>query len=146
MRQPLNRPDPDSGQGPAVVSIRIPASPEWVGVARLATAGFASRSGMSIEDIEDLKLAVAEACNCCIQNPGAGDVRIECALDETRITIAVERSGTAARGATHASSTGDASEVGGLGVFIIRALMDDVTYASDQTSGTKLTLTKLLGS
>jgi serine/threonine-protein kinase RsbW len=143
MRQPLNRPGPSSDQGPAVVTLCIPALPEWVGVARLATAGIASRSGFSIDDIEDLKLAVAEACNCCIQNPGSGDVRIECNVDAERITIAVERAGSSHRGA---APTEEPAQVGGLGVFLIRALMDDVEYASDHASGTKLTLTKLLGS
>jgi serine/threonine-protein kinase RsbW len=141
----VNPPDPASDRGSAAVTLRIPAQPEWVGVARLATAGIASRSGFSIEDIEDLKLAVAEACNCCIQNPGSGDVRIECFLDETRITISVERTGSVGKGAAQAGPAGDPAEFGGLGVFLIRALMDDVTYVSDQASGTKLTLTKLLG-
>jgi len=145
MRQPLSRPDPSSGSGQAVVTLRIPAQPEWVGVARLAMAGIASRSGVSIEDIEDLKLAVAEACNCCIQNPGSGDVSIECVVDESRIVISVERSGAGSRSVAPAAPAAEPAELGGLGVFLIRALMDDVTYASDPASGTRLALTKLLG-
>jgi serine/threonine-protein kinase RsbW len=143
MRQPLKRTDAaESDDAPAVVELRIPAVPEWVGVARLAAAGIASRLHFSIEDIEDLKLAVAEACNCCIQVPGTGDVRIQCELSADRISITVERAGIG-RGAAPAPSADD-PDLGGLGVFLIRALMDDVTYESDPVSGTKLTLTKLL--
>ena len=33
----------------------------------------------------------------------------------------------------------------GLGVFLIRSLMDEVDYDFDPLSGTKLTMTKVLG-
>jgi len=145
VREPLKHPEPSAEHGPATVAIRIPALPEWVGVARLATAGIASRSGFSIEDIEDLKLAVAEACNCCIQNPGRGDVNIECVLDDRRITITVTRAGAGPARTSEPAPTGEFSAAGGLGVFLIRSLMDDVTYVSDKISGTRLTLTKVVG-
>ena len=140
MRQPLTRHDPNTRR----VELRIPAEPEWVGVARLAAAGIASRLDVPIEDLEDLKLAVAEACNCCIQNGGNGDLRIACDLLADRISITVERAGALNKAGSSAPS-GDDTELGGLGVFLIRALMDDVTYVSDPASGTKLTLVKLLG-
>lgn len=139
----MNRAERDNAK-PAVVELRIPAVPEWVGVARLAAAGIASRLDFSIEDLEDLKLAVAEACNCCIQNGGSGDVRIACELHADRIVITVARAGTIAKAAVPPQG-GDEADLGGLGVFLIRALMDDVTYVSEQSSGTKLTLIKYLG-
>ena len=144
MRQPVKRHE-SAEPGPAEVGLRIPALPEWVGVARLAIAGIASRSGFSVEDIEDLKLAVAEACTCCIQGPGGPDIAIECSLDERRITISVERAGASGARAAASALSADPAAVGGLGVFLIRSLMDDVTYVSDPASGTKLVLTKQTG-
>ena len=140
MRQPVVRHDPNVRR----VELRIPAEPEWVGVARLAAAGIASRLDVPIEDLEDLKLAVAEACNCCIQNGGSGDLHIACDLHPDRISITVERSGAPSK-TTSPGPSGEESDLGGLGVFLIRALMDDVTYVFDAASGTKLTLIKLLG-
>jgi len=144
VRQSVNQADFRGDEGPDVVELRIPAVPEWVGVARLAAAGIASRLDFSIEDIEDLKLAVAEACNCCIQNGGSRDVRIACELHPDRIVIVVDRAGEIGKAAT-APLPGDETDLGGLGVFLIRALMDDVTYVADPRSGTKLTLIKHLG-
>lgn len=42
------------------VSIRIPASPQYLGVLRLVAAGLAARLKFTLEDIEDLKIAVDE--------------------------------------------------------------------------------------
>ena len=42
------------------VSITIPASPQYVGVVRLVAAGLAARQGFSLDDSEDLKIAVDE--------------------------------------------------------------------------------------
>ncbi|MBV8726415.1 MAG: ATP-binding protein, partial [Candidatus Eremiobacteraeota bacterium] len=50
------------------VELRIPSKAEWVAVARLAVAAVANRLQFSIEEIEDVKLAVAEACTNCIQH------------------------------------------------------------------------------
>ena len=42
------------------VSIKIPASPQYLGVLRLVAAGLAARLKFTLEDIEDLKIAVDE--------------------------------------------------------------------------------------
>lgn len=142
MRQPLS-PQSEANKTRRV-ELHIPAEPEWVGVARLTAAGIASRLDFSIEDLEDLKLAVAEACNCCIQNGGDDDLSMACELHSDRIAIAVERRGALTKPGARSPASGDDAELGGLGVFLIRALMDDVVYSSDQT-GTRLTLIKHLG-
>ena len=42
------------------ISVSIPASPEYLKVVRLIAAGLASRLRFTIDDIEDLKIAVDE--------------------------------------------------------------------------------------
>jgi len=128
-----------------VVELRIPSRAEWVGVARLAVAGIASRLQFSIEDIEDLKLAVAEACTNCIQHAHGSDaVRISCAISSDKIVVTVQDSGKGFAGRELAPQELGEPKVGGLGVFLIRSLMDDVDYELNPESGTKLTMTKFL--
>jgi serine/threonine-protein kinase RsbW len=50
------RPDGD------VVEVRIPADVVYVSTLRLAAASLAARCDLTIDDIEDLRLAVDEAC------------------------------------------------------------------------------------
>jgi serine/threonine-protein kinase RsbW len=143
MREPLNL--ETSTEGGSVVELRIPSKAEWVGVARLAVAGIASRLQFSIEDIEDLKLAVAEACTNCIQHASGGEsVSITCRIFPDKIVVKVEDSGAGASAGALAPTRLGEPKVGGLGVFLIRSLMDDVEYELNPASGTKLTMTKFL--
>ncbi len=48
------------------IQIQIPSSAEFVRVVRLAVLGVASRMPFSYDDVEDIKLAVSEACNNAI--------------------------------------------------------------------------------
>ncbi|MBE3100941.1 MAG: anti-sigma B factor RsbW [Firmicutes bacterium] len=43
------------------INIKLPAKPEYVLVARLTTSAIASRLGFSVDEIEDLKVAVSES-------------------------------------------------------------------------------------
>jgi serine/threonine-protein kinase RsbW len=128
-----------------LVELKIPSRAEWVGVARLAIAGIASRLQFSIEDIEDLKLAVAEACTNCIQHAsGSESILISCRIKADKLIMTVEDSGRGAQASSLAPKRLGEPQVGGLGVFLIRSLMDDVEYELDPHSGTRLTMTKFI--
>ena len=128
---------------PNIIAIRLPSKAEWVGVARLAIAGIASRLDFGIEDIEDLKLSVAEAYTNCIQHAaGEDEVLIECAIFRDKLVVTVQDRGKGFNGAEIAPRSLGEPQERGLGVFLIRTLMDDVEYEVDPRRGTRLTMTK----
>lgn len=45
------------------IVINLPATAEYVDIVRLNLYGVASKMGFSYEEIEDMKVAVSEACN-----------------------------------------------------------------------------------
>ena len=45
------------------ISITFPASPDYLRLARLATADVGSRAGLDYEEIDDLRIAVSELCS-----------------------------------------------------------------------------------
>lgn len=45
-----------------VIKLEFPAKPDYILAVRLAVSAVAERAGFGIEDIEDLKVAAAEAC------------------------------------------------------------------------------------
>lgn len=128
---------------PSVVELRIPSKAEWVGIARLAIAGIGSRLALTVEDIEDLKLAVAEACTNSIQHASdSDDVSILCEIYPEKLTVRVVDRGKGFEGKEVAPRPLGEPKPGGLGVFLIRSLMDDVGYEFDPAVGTTLTMTK----
>jgi serine/threonine-protein kinase RsbW len=56
-----NRDEPGTG-GTDTVALRLPASGAYLSVLRTATAGLAARLDFTLDDIEDLRIAVDEAC------------------------------------------------------------------------------------
>ncbi|HLJ83289.1 MAG TPA: ATP-binding protein [Candidatus Eremiobacteraceae bacterium] len=128
------------------LQLRIPSRAEWVSVARLAVAGIAHRIDATIDEVEDLKLAVAEACTNCIQHAqGNEEVLVSFEISGRRITVVVEDGGKGFDGRALAPEPLGEPKVGGLGVFLIRSLMDEVDYDFDPLTGTKLTMSKMLG-
>ncbi|MEA2461071.1 MAG: serine/threonine-protein kinase RsbW [Actinomycetota bacterium] len=71
------------------VSVSIPASPAYIQVVRLIASGLASRLRFTIDEIEDLKIAVDELCAYLTGSQGRDgtldlDFRIEGSLLEIR--------------------------------------------------------------
>jgi len=112
----------------AEVELRIPSRPEYVGVARLAILGVASRMRFSYDEVEDIRLAVGEACTRSIDRlNGAADgqtIHLRCLIDANRLTIEVRNALTEAppREAPPDILNPEA-ELGGV---LIRILMDEV--------------------
>jgi serine/threonine-protein kinase RsbW len=77
-------------ESPAVesISIKIPASPEYLQVVRLVAAGLAARLSFTLEDIEDLKIAVDELSAYITGAHGrSGTLAVSFTLRDDRIEI-----------------------------------------------------------
>jgi serine/threonine-protein kinase RsbW len=123
------------------VELRIPARAEWVAVARLAAAAVGSRMRFSVDEIDDLKLALAEACTSCIQrSEGIENINIRWDATPSELRVTVSGDGRAPK--LESVKTSHDPKVGGLGVFLIRALMDDVEYEMEPQRGARLVMTK----
>ena len=70
------------------VSIKIPASPQYLGVLRLVAAGLAARLRFTLEDIEDLKIAVDELSAYITGSQGReGSLDVRFLIGDDRIEI-----------------------------------------------------------
>jgi serine/threonine-protein kinase RsbW len=72
------------------VSIRVPAESAYLSVLRTATAGLASRLDFTLDEIEDLRIAVDEACAVLLHQAVPGS-SLDCAfqLSDEAMTITV---------------------------------------------------------
>ncbi|WP_409273165.1 anti-sigma B factor RsbW [Neobacillus sp. SCS-31] len=120
------------------IEMKIPAKPEYVGVIRLTLSGIASRMGFSYDDLEDLKIATSEACTNAVQhaykNKGQGEVIVGFGLYPDRLEVMVADNGQSfdfesARQGLGRYEDNDSVEFlreGGLGLYLIETLMDEV--------------------
>jgi serine/threonine-protein kinase RsbW len=72
------------------VTIRMPAEGAYLSVLRTATAGLAARLDFTLDEIEDLRIAVDEACGLLLSQAAAG-ANLDCdfTLGPDSMTIAV---------------------------------------------------------
>src|SRR2546421_12864947 len=81
-------PDP-STEGPDVVVLVVPADGSYLAVLRTATAGLAARLQFPLDEIEDLRIAVDEACAILLA-VAALDAELACRFTVTDDTLTVE--------------------------------------------------------
>lgn len=143
----MNAPEPSS-EHLGTVELRIPSKPEWVAVARLAVAAVGNRLPFSAEEIEDLKLAIAEACTICIQQgPSADTIDITCHAGSSELRVEARDGRYRPRDDKPAQKSPPvvAVEGEGLGIFLIQALMDKLEYHVDPHLGIELIMIKRVG-
>jgi anti-sigma regulatory factor (Ser/Thr protein kinase) len=132
-----------------VLSLEIPPRAEFVAVARLVVSTAAkSRRDLPEDKVADLTLALSEACTNAIEAHDAKDeadrVLVRVDEDEDRLVVTVEDRGPGfdpLELPTHPAVT-DPDRLNferGLGIPIIRNLVDEVTFTSND-GGTTVTM------
>jgi serine/threonine-protein kinase RsbW len=128
------------------VRLTIPAKAEYVLLGRLALSGLTRMRPLADETLNDLKLAVTEACTNSVRHAypeNGGTVDIVYELHDDRLVVEVSDDGSGFD-AVEAGETGELTE-GGLGIAIIRALTDEFEIAErDDGHGSRLRFVKFL--
>ncbi|SCG33935.1 ATP-binding protein [Micromonospora halophytica] len=93
-----------------VVHLTVPADGGYLGVLRTATAGLAARLQFALDEIEDLRIAVDEACAMLLAI-ATRDAELECRFSVTEDALTVEVTVPTVRGATLPSESSFAWKV-----------------------------------
>jgi serine/threonine-protein kinase RsbW len=120
-------------------AIELPADAAYLSTVRLFASAVARQFGAEEETIEDLKVAISEACSAFLRydDEGAGIVRVTIEVHEARLTFEVTGEDLSiqvpARAAGDPTPTprGMAAE---LGLDLIRSLFPDSEVTTDQDS------------
>jgi len=132
-----------------IIKLCIPGKPEYVGTVRMAVSHVASHAGFDIEAIDDIKVAVSEACTNIIRHSHTHadytyDVIIE--REDKSLAITVKDSGVGFDTGGYIEPIPGETRGSGMGIFILRALMDEVDIQSELGVGTNIRMTKHLQS
>lgn len=130
--------------------LRVRAVLENVTLAIDCVAQVAQAAGLDDQTVYQLQLAVDEACANVVDHAyegvEPGDMEISCDLDEQELTIRVRDWGAGFIPGEVPEPDVDAPleerTLGGLGLFLIRQVMDQVCYERDPEQGNELTMTK----
>jgi serine/threonine-protein kinase RsbW len=123
----------DVGENQPDVELRIPADSAYLAVLRTATAGLAARLDFTLDDIEDLRIAVDEACAMVLpQARENSDLTCTFDLDASKLTVAVTAECDSPRPPNR----------DGFAWTVLAALTNEVAAAVD---GDKLTVTLARG-
>jgi serine/threonine-protein kinase RsbW len=83
--------DPDADPDADIVLLTLPANSVYLSVLRTATAGLAARLHFTLDEIEDLRIAVDEACAMLLAGEELPDSELHCRFtltpDEIDVTV-----------------------------------------------------------
>jgi serine/threonine-protein kinase RsbW len=85
-------PDTAANRKDDVVVLVVPADGSYLAVLRTATAGLAARLQFTLDEIEDLRIAVDEACAMllALTPPSTAEPTLTCHFEVTGETLAIE--------------------------------------------------------
>ncbi len=131
----------------ACVEVKVPCKPEFVGVARLAILGVASRMRFSYDEVEDVRLAVGEACTTSVEwaeRNGRADtgITLRSEIDSDKLTVDIFDQAGARE--NRGRSEGADQEPENLGALLITLLVDEVVVVPN-TDGTHVRMVKYAG-
>ena len=135
----------------SAVELRIPCEPQYISVVRLVVAGLGAQAGLTVDDIDDMKVAVSEACTNTIDHAFPDEessakpapIIIRFVPHEGELRVEVEDVGQGFEPDRVITDRGEEPSVErGLGLYLIRQLADSVQVQSAPGSGTKVIMTK----
>ena len=126
-------------------SLSFPARAEYIVLGRLAVTALARLAPLADEVVDDLKLAVTEACTNAIQHAyqdgASGRVELTYSAQPGIVRITIEDSGV---GHLHGRPRTPDGREGGMGLAIIRSLVDEVELEPGLGGkGTRVSLAKI---
>jgi serine/threonine-protein kinase RsbW len=139
-----------SNSGPSMVELKIPSKPEFVGVARLTILGVASRMPFTYDEVEDIRLAVGEACTTAVDrarraNKPDSEITISSEIAGDKLTIKVkDDAGPAPEVPEKVESPAELDEQG-LGALLMELLVDEFKVESTPDGGTLVSMVKYPG-
>ena len=129
-----------------LLKFSVPGKAEYVCVIRRAISSLASCAAFDIDSIEDIKVAVSEACMNVVRHGSAEDncYDVECVVEKDKIIIFVSDCCGGYSVSSYQEPYLDEPKERGLGIFIIKALMDEVDICSVIGEGTKIKMVKYI--
>lgn len=105
-----------------IVELNVPSRLEYIGVARLTSSSIANTFDLNVDQIEDIKVCVNEACVNVLNFSDSEQIKMEFSSNEDSMIIKIDSVvENIPEGTKH-------TKQGEMGLLIISSLMDEVSF------------------
>lgn len=113
------------------IYLKVPSKPDYISLVRLTTSGIAHNMMLNIDEIEDIKVSIGEACINSLSFNKGEDISIIFEIEEDKLLITVEGV------IEEIPEELDKFKEMELGILIIKSLMDKVEFTNTGINMTK---------
>ena len=127
------------------VIVCLPREAETVALVRTVVTNTLHLFGVETECVEDIRLAVSEACTNVVSHAvGEDEYEVQVQVDEDRCTINVRDKGSGFDSTALTGLLPDPMSASGRGAAIMHTVMDTVSFTSSPEEGTIVHLVRAL--
>lgn len=108
-----------------IIKLSIPKKPEYISIVRLTASSIGNNLLFNIDDIEDIKVSVGEACINSLITEDNDQISIIFEIEEEKLIIKISDT------IENFSEDTNANKERELGLLIIKSLMDEVKFTSN---------------
>ena len=130
------------------IEIMVPSDPAYLSVVRQLTSAVAALAGLSPDEADSVTLGVDEACTNVIKHAYHCDCSQQMILTfellSDRLLLTLRDFGAKCDPSGIKGRDLDEIRPGGLGLHIMRGVMDRIEYDTHHTQGTELRMTRFL--
>ena len=103
-----------------IIKLTIPSKPDYISVVRLTSSAIGNSMSLNIEDIEDIKVSISEACINALNK--SDEINIIFKIEMDRLIMHVDNVSPIV------SDNSKMNKEIELGILIIESLMDEVNF------------------
>lgn len=104
------------------IQLKLPSKPEYISLIRLTASSIANNMGLNIDEIEDIKVCISEACINVLNFNETEEINVVFNLKEDGIYIDIKGM------IEDISEDSEHAKQGKMGLLIINSLMDSVEF------------------
>ncbi len=112
-----------------IIKLTIPSKPHYISVVRLTTSSICNSMGFNIDEIEDIKVSISEACINALNK--SKEINIIYKIEEDKLIVNVDN--------VHKACENEINKEMELGLLIIESLMDRVNFSEEGVEMIKYT-------
>jgi len=106
-----------------IIKLTIPSQGKYISVARLTISSIGNSIGLNIDDIEDIKVCISEACINALDK--SENIDIEFKIEVDKLTMKVDKV------SQYKLEDMEINKERQLGILIIESLMDEVHFTEE---------------